>query len=107
MPIATALIFCAIVLALALIGLLWAIALLLPFYAYIAIATYLIWRSQRRNAELRARIQQEAEQQRGFNEQEMRAWLDSLEEPDLEALRKNVQPRPSNKNSGTNERDAH
>src|SRR4051794_10078162 len=81
MPVAVAivLILGVVVFAIALIGLVWAIVFLLPFYAYVGIAVYLVWRSNRRKAELEASIVREVERQRLFNEQEMRAWRSSLE----------------------------
>ena len=78
MPVALALIFGVAVLAVLLIGLLWAVALLLSFYAYIGAAFYLIWRSKRKEAALMESMEREAERQRLFNEQEMRAWRDTL-----------------------------
>ena len=82
MPFAVAmvLILGVVVFAIALIGLVWVIVFLLPFYAYVGIAVFLIWRSNRRKAELEASIVREAERQRLFNEQEMRAWRSSLED---------------------------
>lgn len=80
MPVAIALIIGVVVLATSLIGLIWALIVLLPFYAYVALALYLVWRSNRKNADLSASIQREADRQRHFNEQEMHAWRQSLEE---------------------------
>ena len=82
MPVAVAmlLILAVVVFAIALIGLVWVIVFLLPFYAYVGIAVFLVWRSNRRKAELEASIVREAERQRLFNEQEMRAWRSSLED---------------------------
>jgi uncharacterized protein (DUF58 family) len=79
MPVAIALIFGVVVLAICLIGILWTLALLLPFYAYIGAAVYLIWRSRRKEAELAKSVERDTVRQRLFNEQEMRAWHDSLE----------------------------
>jgi hypothetical protein len=79
MPVAMALISGVVVLAFCLIGLLWAVALLLPFYVYIGAAVYLIWRSKRKEAELAESVERDTQRQRLFNEQEMRAWRDSLE----------------------------
>jgi hypothetical protein len=67
------------VLAVCLIGIFWAVAFLLPFYAYIGAAVYLIWRSKRKEAELADSVQKEAQRQKLFNEQELRAWRNSLE----------------------------
>ena len=78
--VAMVLILGVVVFAIALIGLVRAIIFLLPFYAYVGIAVYLVWRSNRRKAELEASIVRELERQRLFNEQEMRAWRSSLED---------------------------
>jgi ABC-type transport system involved in cytochrome bd biosynthesis fused ATPase/permease subunit len=88
MPVAIALIFGAMVLAVCLIGILWALALLLPFYAYIGAATYLIWRSKQKEAELAESVARETERQRLLNEQEMRAWRASLENEQPDASRR-------------------
>jgi hypothetical protein len=77
MPVALALVFGVAVLAVLLIGILWSLAFLLV-YAYIGAAIYLIWRSKRKEAELVESMVREAERQRLFNEQEMRAWRDTL-----------------------------
>ncbi|MBR1154607.1 hypothetical protein [Bradyrhizobium sp. JYMT SZCCT0428] len=79
MPVAIALIAGVLVLAIALIGLVWAIIFLLPFYAYVALAVYLVRRSNRAQADLSASVEREAARQRRFNEQEMRAWNSSIE----------------------------
>ena len=65
MPVVAAmvLILGVVVFAIALIGLVWAIVFLLPFYAYVGIAVYLVWRSNRRKAELEATIVREVERQ--------------------------------------------
>ena len=88
MPIAIGLVVCAALLALALIGMVWAMIVLLPFYGYVAIAAYLMWRSNRRHAELSASLQREANRQRLYNEQEMRAWRRSIETADRSASRR-------------------
>jgi hypothetical protein len=72
MPVAIALIVGVVVLATALIGLVWAMIFLLPFYASVALAFYLVWRSNRKHAQLSASVEREADRQRLFNEQEMR-----------------------------------
>jgi predicted Holliday junction resolvase-like endonuclease len=79
MPIALVLIFVVVVVAVCLIGILWALAFLIPFYASIAAAVYFLWRSRKNEAELVNSAHREAERQRLFNEQEMRAWRASLE----------------------------
>jgi hypothetical protein len=88
MPVAIALIFGVAVLAVCLIGILWTLALLLPFYAYIGAAVYLIWRGKQKEAELAKSFERETLKERLFNEQELRAWQDSLEKD-----RKNLSPR--------------
>ena len=80
MPVAVALIIGVVVLAISLIGLIRALLLLIPFYAYVGIAVYLLWRFRRKEAERVMAMKREAERQRSFNEQEMRAWRASLEE---------------------------
>jgi uncharacterized protein (DUF58 family) len=101
MPVAVAMviIFGVVVFAIALIGLLWAIVFLLAFYAYVGIAVYLIWRSNRRKALLEASVVREVERQRLFNEQEMRAWNSSLDddrqEPPVPEKVSRYQPAPS------------
>jgi uncharacterized protein (DUF58 family) len=79
MPVAIALIFVVVVLAVLLIGILWAIAFLLPFYAFIAVAAFLVWRGKQSDAEAAALVERDAERQRLFNEQETNAWRSSLE----------------------------
>ena len=79
MPVAIALILGVVLIAVCLIGFLWALIFLVPFYAWIAAAAYLMWRSKRAEDALEASVKQEAERQRLFNEQEMRAWRASLE----------------------------
>jgi hypothetical protein len=78
MPVAIGLIV--IVLAVTLVGFVWAVIVLLPFYAYLAVAVCLVWRSNQNNADLSASVEREAELQRHFNEQETRAWRRTLEE---------------------------
>ena len=87
MPIAIALIVVAVVLTMALIGLIWAVIVLLG-YACAALAVYLIWRSNRRHAEMSASVQREADRQRLFNEQELRAWRRSIETAERSASRR-------------------
>jgi ABC-type transport system involved in cytochrome bd biosynthesis fused ATPase/permease subunit len=88
MPVAIALIFCVVMLAVCLIGIIWALALLLPFYAYIGVAAYLIWRSKQKEAELAESVARETERQRLLNEQEMRVWRASLENEQRSASRR-------------------
>lgn len=79
MPVAITLLFGVVVLALCLIGVLWTLVFLIPFYAYVGAAVYLVWRSKWNEAALAASVEQEAAKQRQFNEQEMLAWRTSLE----------------------------
>jgi hypothetical protein len=78
-PVAIALIFCVLILAVCLIGILWTLVLLLPFYAYFGMAVYWVWRVKRKEAELAQSVEREAERQKAFNAQEMRAWGAALE----------------------------
>jgi uncharacterized protein (DUF58 family) len=79
MPVAIALILGVVLIAVCLLGFLWTLIFLVPFYAWIAAAAYLMWRSKRAENTLAASVEREAEQQRHFNEQEMRAWRASIE----------------------------
>ena len=79
MPVAIALIIGVVFLAICLVGILWTLVFLIPFYAYVGIAVYLVWRSGRKQADLAASVEREAERQRQFNGQEMRAWRASFE----------------------------
>ena len=79
MPVALVLIFGVVVLAVCLIGILWAaVVFLLPFYAFTGALVYLIWRSKHKEAELREFVEREAEKERRFNEQETRAWRNAV-----------------------------
>jgi|ERR1700733_10178567 hypothetical protein len=88
MPVAMALIVGVVVLAVFLVGILWALALLIPFYVYIGLAAYLVWRGQKKEAELAESVEREIERQRLFNEQELRAWRNSLEKERQSASRR-------------------
>jgi hypothetical protein len=88
MPVAIALIIGVVVLAIFLVGILWALALLIPFYVYIGLALYLVWRGKRKEAELAESVDREIERQRLFNEQELRAWRGSLEKERRSASRR-------------------
>ena len=79
MPVVIARIVGVAVLAGFLIGVAWAIAVLLPFYAYVGLAFFFVWWSNRNRERQAASIELEAERQRQLNEQEMRAWTASLE----------------------------
>ncbi|TFW52289.1 hypothetical protein CT676_42620 [Bradyrhizobium sp. MOS001] len=74
MPLAIALIFCVVLFAVLLVGIAWALAVLVPFYTYVGLAIYLVWRSARRQAGVEAAVARDAERQRSFNDREMRAW---------------------------------
>jgi uncharacterized membrane protein YbaN (DUF454 family) len=78
MPAAIALITGVVVLAFALIGIIWSFLVLMPFYAFVGVAGYLLWRSRRNEAQIAASVAREAETQRQFNEQEALAWHASL-----------------------------
>jgi hypothetical protein len=77
-PFAIALIAGVVVLAAVLLGILWALIFLIPFYVYVGAAAYLIWRARRWESDLQASVRREAEQQKILNEQEMRAWQGAL-----------------------------
>lgn len=55
MPVAIALIFCVVLFAVLLVGIAWALAVLVPFYAYVGLAIYLVWKSSRRQPKWRQR----------------------------------------------------
>ena len=93
MPVAVALFVGVVVLATVLIGLFWAMVILLPFYVYVAAAVFLIWRSNRRHADLSASVERSATRQRLLNEQEMRAWRNSLEDENRAGREKQVRRR--------------
>ena len=73
-PLAIALIFCVVLFAVFLVGIAWALAVLVPFYAYVGLAIYLVWKSARRQADVETAVARDAERQRSFNDREMRAW---------------------------------
>jgi membrane protein implicated in regulation of membrane protease activity len=77
-PVVVIIIVGVVLVAIALIGLVWAVLVLVTFYAFVGIAVFLIWRTRRKQAEIAASVQREAERQRLFNEQEQRAWQASL-----------------------------
>jgi biopolymer transport protein ExbB/TolQ len=77
-PFAIALIFGVLLLAAVFFSVLWVLIFLVPLYVYTGAAAYLIWRTRRRESDLHASVRREAEQQRLFNEQEMRAWQATL-----------------------------
>jgi hypothetical protein len=88
MQVAIALISGVVVLAVCLIGLLWTLALLLPFYAYVGAAVYLVWRRKHKEAELAEAMKRDAERERHFNAQETRAWRIALEKEQRNASRR-------------------
>jgi hypothetical protein len=88
MPVAIALIVGVVVLTVCLVGTLRVLALLLPFYAYIGLAAYLVWRGKKKEADLAESVEREIERQRLLNEQELRAWRASLEKERRNASRR-------------------
>jgi uncharacterized protein (DUF58 family) len=87
-PLAIALIVVMVLLAAVLFGIPWVLIFLVPLYVYIGAAAYLIWQSRRHESELHASVRREAEQQRLFNEQEMRAWHAALEKNQRSAAKR-------------------
>jgi uncharacterized iron-regulated membrane protein len=79
MPVAIVLIIGVVIIAIVLIGIIWSFLLLVPFYAFVGLAGFLIWRSRRKEAEIAAEVEREAQRQRLLNEQETRAWQASLQ----------------------------
>jgi hypothetical protein len=88
MPVAIALIVGVVVIAVFLVGILWALALLIPFYVYVGLAAYLVWRGKQKEIELAASVEREIERQRLLNEQELRAWRNSLQKQQRSASRR-------------------
>jgi uncharacterized protein (DUF58 family) len=88
MPVAIALIIGVAVIAIVLVGVVWAILVLLPFYAILGVAVVLIWRARRRDAEAAESVSREAERQRLFNEQEHGAWQASLQKQQRNAAKR-------------------
>ena len=78
MPFAIALVVGVLLLAAVFFGVLWILIYLVPLYVYVGAAAYLIWRTRRRESDLHASVRRDAEQQRLFNDQEMRAWQATL-----------------------------
>ncbi len=70
----------AIFVVLWLIGLAWTLILVAPYYFVIGVAVYVIVRINRRRTDLAASVEIEAERQRRFNDQELNAWLSTIEE---------------------------
>jgi uncharacterized iron-regulated membrane protein len=78
-PVVIVIIVGIMLIAVALIGLIWSVLLLVPFYAFVGGAVFLVWRGRRQQAEIADAVEHEAERQRLFNEQEQRAWQASLQ----------------------------
>ena len=100
MPIVIALILGVALLVVVLVNLIWALILLVPIYAYIAVAIYLVMRNRRRQAETDAFIAREAERQRVLNDQEFQAWKAAAE-----GARRNASKRDRALRRFDNERD--
>ena len=100
MPIVIALILGVALLVVVLVNLIWALILLVPIYAYIALAIYLVVRNRRRQAETDAFIAREAERQRVLNDQEFQAWKAAAE-----GARRNASKRDRALRRFDNERD--
>ncbi|WP_441237145.1 hypothetical protein [Bradyrhizobium sp. 930_D9_N1_4] len=79
MHVAIALVLGVLLFAAFMVGLFWALVVMVPFYACVGLAIYFVWKSARTQANVTATLQREAERQRSFNEQEMRAWNASIE----------------------------
>lgn len=77
--VAIALVLMVVISAVFLVGILWALLVLIPFYAYVGLAVYLVWRGARKQTEVTAAMRRESLRQRSFNDQEMRAWRAVLE----------------------------
>ena len=60
MPVAIVLIIGVVIIAIVLIGIIWSFLLLVPFYPFVGIAGFLIWRSRRKEAEIAAEVEREA-----------------------------------------------
>jgi hypothetical protein len=88
MPVAIALILGVLLFAAFLVGIFWALVVLVPFYAYVGFALYWVWKSARKQANVTAAMQREAERQRSFNDQEMRAWNASIEKNQRNAAKR-------------------
>ena len=79
MPVAIALIILVVVLAVCLIGILWTLIFVIPFYAAVGIVVCVLWRVSRNQRHMATFVQREAERQRLLNEQEMNAWRSAIE----------------------------
>ena len=79
MPLIVILIGLAFFVVLCLIGLAWTLFLLTPYYLVIGVVIYIVVRSKRRQAELAASVEIEAEWQRRLNAQELKAWHDAVD----------------------------
>lgn len=92
MPLALAFIFCVVLFAVFLVGIAWALAVLVPFYAYVGLAIYFVWKSARRQADVEAAVVRDAERQRSFNDREMRAWNALIEKGSAQLARRERAP---------------
>ena len=100
MPIVIALILGVALLVVVLINLIWALILLVPIYAYIALAIYFVVRNRRRQAAADADLAREAERERVLNDQEFQAWKAAAE-----GARRNASKRDRALRRFDNERD--
>ena len=100
MPIVIALILGVALLVVVLVNLIWALILLVPIYAYIALAIYFVVRNRRRQAAADADLAREAERERVLNDQEFQAWKAAAE-----GARRNASKRDRALRRFDNERD--
>ena len=100
MPIVIALIGGVVLLVVVLVNLIWALILLVPIYAYIALAIYFVVRNRRRQAAADADLAREAERERVLNDQEFQAWKAAAE-----GARRNASKRDRALRRFDNERD--
>lgn len=88
MSVVIVLIIAVVILAVWLIGFLWSLMLLMPFYAFIGVAVYFLWRMKRKQTEIAMSVEREAARQRLFNEQEMNAWRSAVEKDQRSKLKR-------------------
>lgn len=79
MPVAIAVIVCVVLFAALLLGVLWALIVLVPIYVVAGLTAHLVLKNARKEVDARAAVQRDAERQRAFNEREARAWRASIE----------------------------
>ena len=80
MPVVIALVLgVALVAVVMVVQLIWALLFLIPLYAYVALAMYLVLRNRRRQTATDAFFAREAERQRLLNDQEFKAWKAAAE----------------------------